>query len=64
LEAFVNFVDNLEIVHEDIIMRLFSKSLIGEAALWFILLEPGSIGLWTDFYYVFSKHWGENKCLD
>jgi hypothetical protein len=64
LEAFVNFVDNLEIVHEDIVMRLFSKSLTGEAALWFRLLEPGSIGSWTDFYYVFSKHWGENKCLD
>jgi hypothetical protein len=64
LEAFVNFVDNLEIVHEDIVMRLFSKSLTGEVALWFRLLEPGSIGSWTDFYYVFSKHWGENKCLD
>jgi hypothetical protein len=64
LEAFENFIDNLEIVHEDIVMRLFSKSLTGEAALWFRFLEPGSIGSWTDFYYVFSKHWGENKCLD
>jgi hypothetical protein len=64
LEAFENFIDNLEIVHEDIVMRLFSKSLTREAALWFRLLEPGSIGSWTDFYYVFSKHWGENKCLD
>jgi hypothetical protein len=64
LEAFGNFIDNLEIVHEDIVMRLFSKSLTREAALWFRLLEPGSIGSWTDFYYAFSKHWGENKCLD
>jgi hypothetical protein len=64
LEAFENFIDNLEIFHEDIVMRLFSKSLTTKAALWFILLEPGSIGSWTDFYYVFSKHWGENKCLD
>jgi hypothetical protein len=64
LEDFVNFVDNLEIVHEDIVMRLFSKSLTGEATLWFRILEPSSISSWTDFYYVFSKHWGENKCLD
>jgi hypothetical protein len=64
LGAFANFVDNLEIIHEDVVMRLFSKSLTGEVALWFRDLEPGSIGSWTDFYYVFSKYWDENKSLD
>ena len=60
----MKFVDNLEIRHEDVVMRLFSKSLTGEVALWFRDLEPGSIGSWTDFYYAFSKYWGENKSLD
>jgi hypothetical protein len=64
LEAFVNFLDNLEIIHEDVVMRLFSKSLMGEAALWFSDLEAGSISSWTNFCYIFSKHWGENKSFD
>ena len=29
LESFHNFIDNLEIVHEDIVMRIFSKSFAG-----------------------------------
>ena len=64
LGDFVKFVDNLEIRHEDVVMRLFSKSLTGEAALWFRDLEPGSISSWNDFCYIFSKHWGENKSFD
>jgi hypothetical protein len=48
----------------DVVMRLFSKYLFREVALWFRDLKLGSIGSWTDFYYAFSKHWGENKSLD
>jgi hypothetical protein len=64
LGTFANFVDNMEIIHEDVVMTLFSKSLTGEAALWFRDMEPGSIVSWIDFYYVFSKYWDENKSLD
>jgi hypothetical protein len=64
LETFQNFIDNLEIMYEDVFMRLFSKSLVGEVALWFKDLGVGSISSWTDFYYAFSKYWGENKPFD
>ena len=45
-------------------MRLFSKSLIRDAAIWFKNLRADSIGSWTEFTDAFLKHWGENKSLD
>ena len=64
LGAFENFVDNFEILHEDVVMRLFLKSLVGDAAFWFRNLEAHSICLWTEFYNSFSRYWGENKSFD
>ena len=43
---------------------MFSKSLVGDAALWFKNLEDGSIGSWDDFYNMFSRSWGENRSFD
>ena len=64
LGTFENFVDNFEIVHEDVVMRLFSKYLVWYAALWLRGLEAGSISSWTNFYCAFSKYLGQNKSLD
>ena len=54
--AFENFVDNFEILHEDVVMRLFSKSLAGDVAFWFRNLEAHSICSWTEFYNSFSRY--------
>ena len=64
LSSFQDFIDNLEILHEDIIMRLFSKSLIRDVALWFKNMEVASIGSWDELYYTFLKHQGERKSFD
>ena len=64
LECFNDFIDHFQIVHEDVIMRFFSKSLIRDAAIWFKNLRANSIGSWTEFNNAFLKHWGENKSLD
>jgi hypothetical protein len=64
LRSFQNFIDNLEIMHEDVVMRLFSKSLVGDVALWFKNLEVGSIGSWDELYGAFSRYWGGNKSFD
>jgi hypothetical protein len=64
LGTFENFVDQFEIVHDDVIMRLFSKSLFRDVAIWFKCLRDDSIGSWIELSNVFSKHWGENKSLD
>jgi hypothetical protein len=64
LSPFQDFIDNLEILHEDIIMRIFSKYLIGYVALWFKNMEVASIGSWDELYDTFLKYWGERKSFD
>jgi hypothetical protein len=64
LEAFEIFVDQFDIVHDDVSMRLFSQSLCGDVYVWFRCLEAGSIGSWTELCHTFLKCWGENKSLD
>jgi hypothetical protein len=64
MEAFETLIDQFEILHEDVVMRMFSHSLSGDVAVWFRCLEAGSIGSWTELYHTFLKGWGENKSLD
>jgi hypothetical protein len=64
MEAFETLIDQFEIIHEDVFMRMFSRSLPGDVAVWFRGLETGSIGSWTELYHAFLKGWGENKSLD
>ena len=64
LESFEYFIEHFQIIHEDVIMRFFSKSLIRDAAIWFKSLRDDSIGSWIEFTDAFLKHWGENKSLD
>jgi hypothetical protein len=64
LEAFENFLDQFEIIHDDVIMRLFSKTLFKDVAIWFKDLRADSIGSCIELSNDFSKYWGENKYFD
>jgi hypothetical protein len=64
LESFEDFIDRFEIIHEDMIIRFFSKVLIKDATIWFKSLRADSIRSWIEFSNSFSKHWGKNKSLD
>ena len=64
LGAFENFVDQFEIVHDDVTTRLFSKSLFRNVAVGFKSLRSDSIGSWIELSNTFLKHCGENKSLD
>ena len=44
LGAFENFVDQFEIVHDDVIMRLFSNYFFKDYSIWFKGLRVDSIG--------------------
>jgi hypothetical protein len=61
--AFENIVDQFNIIHDDVIMRLFSKYLFRDVAEWFKNLRDDSIGSWIELSNTFSKYWGENKLL-
>ena len=64
LGAFENFVEQFETVREYVTMRFFSKSLIGDVALWFKGLGVDSVGSWIELCNAFLKYWGENKSCD
>ena len=64
MESFEDFVERFEIVHEDVIMIFFSKSLIRDVVAWFKGLRDDSIGSWIEFFNAFLKYWGEYKSLD
>jgi hypothetical protein len=64
LEAFENFIDNFQIMHEDVVTRIFCKSLFGDASFWFRNLEVDSISSWTDLRNVFLRYWGEKKSFE
>jgi len=64
LETFENFLDQFEIVYDDVIMRLFAKSLLKDANLWFNNLGSNSIGSWIELSKIFLKYWGKNKSYD
>jgi hypothetical protein len=64
LGAFENFLDHFEIIHDDVVMRLFSKTLFRDVAIWFTDLRANSIGSWIELSNYFSKYWGENKSFD
>jgi hypothetical protein len=56
MSAFQDFIDNLEILQEDIVTRIFSKDLIGDVSLWFKNMEVASIGSWDEIYETFLKY--------
>jgi hypothetical protein len=64
LESFLDFIDRFQIVHEDVIMRYFAKTLIRDTAVWFKSLRTDSIGSWIEFSNVFIKYWGDHKSPD
>jgi hypothetical protein len=64
LESFEDFIDRFEIVHEDVIIIFFSKSLIRDVVVWFKGLRVDSISSWIKFSNPFVKYWGEYKSLD
>jgi hypothetical protein len=64
LESFEDFIDRFEIVHKDVIMRLFSNYLIIDVVVWFKGLRADFIGSCIKFSNAFLKYWGEKKSLD
>jgi hypothetical protein len=51
-------------MHEDVVVSLFSKYLVGDVALWFKNMEYSSIDSWAKLYGSFLRYLGENKSFD
>ena len=49
LNAFLKFIDDLEVEHEDAVMKMFLQTLKGEARAWYKALLGNSIHGWDSF---------------
>jgi hypothetical protein len=49
-------IQQLEIQHEDICMKLFMYSLQGYVCIWYLSLEPSSISSLKEFHAAFNIH--------
>jgi len=58
---FQDYTDDLEIEHDDVIMRMFCHSLEGNCKEFFKTLSIGSISCWSDFHGVFLYQWVDKK---
>lgn len=57
LEAFLKYVDDLEVEHEDVTMKMFLQTLEGNARIWYMALLARSIDSWESFKRRFSEKW-------
>jgi len=58
---FIQFVDILDIEHEDIYMRLLVQTFEGKVRTWFRGLPVNSIPSYDDLETSFLRQWGEKK---
>jgi hypothetical protein len=56
VEDFEKFIDQFETIYEDVTMRLFSKSLLGDVGVWFKVLRTDSIGSWGELCNTFLRY--------
>jgi hypothetical protein len=57
LAAFSKLLDDFEVEHKDVVMRMFVSTLEGEAQTWYGSLPDVSIDGWDSFQDNFTKRW-------
>lgn len=58
VDKFNDFADKEEVDDEDVKLRPFAQTFIGEVKKWFKALTPGRIHNWVEFEDSFLRKWG------
>jgi hypothetical protein len=61
LVAFSKLLDDFEVEHEDVAMRIFVSTLKGEARAWYKSLPDASIDGWDSFQVKFIQQWAKTR---
>jgi len=61
ITVFEDFIDYLNIKHDDVFMRMFTQYFEGEVRRWFRYLESNAISSWNGFLDLFLHKWDEMK---
>jgi hypothetical protein len=59
LSEFSKVIDDMEIQHEYVAMKMFVQTLEGEAHTWYKGIPYASIDGWNSFRYKFTEIWGD-----
>lgn len=57
----MNFIDNFEIEHKDVVMKMFIQSIINYARDWYRSMCDASISSWNEFKYMFKQQYGDHS---
>ena len=61
LKKFIDMLNDYEVEHEDVVMKLFVHSLTEDARDWFRRFLDDSINSWNDLETLFKEKYGEKK---
>jgi hypothetical protein len=61
LVVFSKLLDDFEVEHEDVAMRMFVLTLEGEAQTWYKSLLDASIDGWDSFQEKFTERWADKR---
>jgi hypothetical protein len=59
LADFLKLVDDCEVEHGDVVIRMFVQTLEGDARIWYKSLPNASIVGWDSFQAKFTKRWAD-----
>ena len=60
LRIFIDMLNDYEVEHEDMVMKLFVHSLTKDSRDWFRRLPNDSISSWSDLEKLFKEQYGDN----
>jgi hypothetical protein len=56
-ELFIRFIAEFNIIHEDVMLKMFSLSYQEEVREWFCSLSPRKVSLFSYFITIFQENW-------
>ena len=59
LKKFIDMLNDYEVEHEDVVMKLFVHSLTEDARDWFRRLPDDSVSSWSDLETLFKEQYGD-----
>ena len=61
IKTFMQEIRLRNVIHEDVVCRLFPYTFEGKDSTWYFPLEAGSIPLWEVFSKLFTQKFGDDK---
>ena len=61
IKYFMQAIMLINLIHEDVVYRLFPYTFEGKDSTWYFSLEASSIPSWDVFYELFTQKFGDDK---